>query len=233
MLLATLAIAAQQVSILELGVLVFAKTAGFRHASIEDGKEMFSRLASENAWTLQVTEDADLFVKGLPRAKVVVFLSTTGDVLDDQQQQAFEDWFRQGGGFVGIHAAADTEYDWPWYGQMVGAWFKRHPQIQKAEVVFEDTRHAITKGSPRLTVRNDEWYDYRVNPRGAVYVLASLNPSSYQGSEMLDDHPIMWCHEFQGGRAFYTGFGHTKESYTEPDFVRLVTRAVLWAGRRL
>ncbi|HXH62470.1 MAG TPA: ThuA domain-containing protein [Fimbriimonadaceae bacterium] len=233
MFVAALILATQQVSIPELGVLVFSKTAGYRHASIEDGKKMFIDLASKNAWMLQITEDSDEFVRDLPRAKVVVFLSTTGDILDDQQQKAFEDWYRKGHGYVGIHAAADTEYDWPWYGELVGAWFKRHPQIQKATVVFEDTRHPITKGMPQTMERTDEWYDYRVDPRGAVYVLAHLDPSSYQGSQMPDDHPIAWCHEFDGGRAFYTGFGHTSESYTETAFVKLITNAVLWAGHRI
>jgi type 1 glutamine amidotransferase len=233
MLVAALAFAAQQVSIPELGVLVFSKTAGFRHASIEDGKEMFKKLAEENAWMLDVTEDADEFVRVLPTKRVVVFLSTTGDVLNADQQKAFEAWYRKGGGFVGIHAAADTEYDWPWYGSLVGAWFKSHPAIQKAEVIFEDVRHPITKGMSPSVVRTDEWYDYRANPRGSVYVLAVLNTKTYNGHVMGDDHPITWLHERDGGRSFYTGFGHTAESYTEPLFVGMVTRAVKWAGKKL
>ncbi len=231
MLIAALALAAQQVSIPELGVLVFSKTAGFRHASIEDGKQMFKKLASENAWMLETTEDAEAFVKGLPRAKVVVFLSTTGDVLNDEQQKAFEAWYRKGNGYVGIHAAADTEYGWPWYGSLVGAWFKSHPAIQKANVNMEDTRHATTKGLPNVWPRTDEWYDYRINPRGAVYVLASLDPSSYTGHSMGQDHPIVWCHSFDGGRSFYSGLGHTAESYTEPAFVGMIANAVKWAGK--
>ncbi|MEX2244407.1 MAG: ThuA domain-containing protein [Fimbriimonadaceae bacterium] len=233
MILAALALATQQVSIPELGALVFSKTAGFRHASIENGKQMFKKLAEENAWILDVTEDADEFIRVLPTKRVVVFLSTTGDVLNGEQQMAFEAWYRKGGGFVGIHAAADTEYDWPWYGCLVGAWFKSHPAIQPATVVVEDNRHPVTRGMGATLVRTDEWYDYRINPRGAVYVLASLDTSSYAGHTMGKDHPITWCHEFDGGRAFYTGFGHTAESYTEPLFVGMVTRAVKWAGKKL
>lgn len=214
-------------------MLVFSKTAGFRHGSIENGKQMFKKLAEENAWMLTVTENADEMVSALPRVRVVVFLSTTGDVLNDSQQKAFEEWYRKGNGYVGIHAAADTEYDWPWYGSLVGGYFKSHPAIQKAQVTVEDARHAITKGLPKSMERTDEWYDYRINPRGAVYVLASLVQTSYTGSTMSTDHPIMWLHEFDGGRAFYTGFGHTAESYSEPAFVQIVTRAVKWAGKKL
>lgn len=233
MLLAAFAIASQQVQIPELGVLVFSKTAGFRHESIETGKAMFKKLAEENAWIVDFTEDAHEFTKLVGTKRVVVFLSTTGDILDDDQQKAFEAWYRKGGGFVGIHAAADTEYDWPWYGSLVGGYFKSHPQIQKASVKMEDTRHAVTKGLPTRWERTDEWYDYRINPRGAVYVLASLDTSTYSGHTMGEDHPIMWLHQFDGGRSFYTGFGHTKESYSEPGFVELVKRAVHWAGKRL
>jgi type 1 glutamine amidotransferase len=232
MLSAALLLAAQQVSIPEVGVLVFSKTAGYRHASIEDGKAMFKRLAEENAWTLDVTEDAEEFVRTLPTKRVVVFLSTTGDVLSNEQQQVFEAWYRNGNGYVGIHAAADTEYDWAWYGSLVGAWFKSHPQIQQATIDVEDTRHPITKGLPASWRRSDEWYDYRVNPRGAVYVLASLDTTTYTGHTMGKDHPIVWCHSFDGGRAFYSGLGHTAESYTEPAFVGMIKNAVQWVAKQ-
>jgi cytochrome c len=232
-MLAAALVIAQQAAVPELGVIVFSKTAGFRHESIANGKEMFRRLAEENAWMLDITEDANELMTKLPTKKVVVFLSTTGDVLNDEQQKAFQAWYIRGNGYVGIHAAADTEYNWPWYGSLVGAWFKSHPQIQQATVAIEDTRHPITKGLPMTMQRTDEWYDYKANPRGAVYVLASLDTSSYSGHTMGKDHPIMWCHDFDGGRSFYTGFGHTAESYSEPAFVQLVTKAVYWTAKKL
>ena len=189
---------------------------------------MFKRLFVSTAARRRVS----LIVAVVTILPFAVFFSTTGDVLNDQQQKAFQDWYRKGNGYVGIHAAADTEYGGPWYGSLVGAWFKSHPQIQGATVRFDDTRHPITKGLPVTWQRTDEWYDYRINPRGAVYVLASLDTKSYSNHVMGDDHPITWCHSFDGGRAFYTGFGHTAESYTEPAFVQLVKNAVHWAGKR-
>lgn len=228
-----LALAIQNASVPELGVLVFSKTAGFRHESIADGRLMFSTLGRENAWSLTFTENAIQFINALPKTKVVVFLNTTGDVLDDKQQTEFVKWYKKGGGFVGIHSAADTEHDWPWYGKMVGAYFKTHPAIQNASVVIEDAKHPAMKHLPKTWHRSDEWYDYDANPRKFVKVLARLDPKSYKDSEMDDDHPIVWCQEFEGGRSFYSGLGHTSESYTESEFVTMIRYAVLWAAKKM
>ncbi|MFF7551129.1 ThuA domain-containing protein [Streptomyces canus] len=200
-------------------VLVFSKTAGFRHDSIPDGVAAVKQLGDTGGFTVDATEDANAFTpKNLRRYDAVVFLSTTGDVLDPAQQRAFEGYIRQGGGYVGIHAAADTEYDWAFYGGLAGAYFQSHPAIQPATVVAEDRAHPSTSGLPPTWNRTDEWYNYRSNPRDRAHVLASLDESSYTGGTMNGDHPIAWCQDYQGGRAFYTGLGHTKESYADPAF---------------
>jgi type 1 glutamine amidotransferase len=157
--------------------------------------------------------DAVLF-----RYKVVVFLSTTGDVLDTGEKAAFERYIRSGGGFVGIHSASDTEYGWPWYGRLVGTWFASHPQIQRATIHIPNPDHLSTKGLPALWERTDEWYNFRSNPRGTVQVLATLDEATYSGGAMGADHPIAWCQEIDGGRSWYTAMGHTKEAYAEPLF---------------
>jgi type 1 glutamine amidotransferase len=203
----------------ESRVLVFSKTAGFRHDSIPDGIAAVRELGATNGFTVDATEDAGAFTtKNLARYDAVVFLSTTGDVLDDTQQSAFERYIKRGGGYVGIHAAADTEYDWAFYGGLAGAYFQSHPAIQPATVEVEDRAHPATSGLPKAWDRTDEWYNYRSNPRDRAHVLASLDESSYTGGTMSGDHPIAWCQEYRGGRAFYTGGGHTKESYAEPSF---------------
>jgi len=203
----------------ETRVLVFSKTAGFRHDSIPDGVAAIRELGATGGFAVDATEDASAFTPAnLARYDAVVFLSTTGDVLDDTQQGAFERYIKRGGGYVGIHAAADTEYDWAFYGGLVGAYFQSHPAIQPATVDVEDRAHPATSGLPRAWNRTDEWYNYRSNPRDRAHVLASLDESSYTGGTMNGDHPIAWCQTYQGGRAFYTGGGHTKESYAEPAF---------------
>ncbi|MFF4905726.1 ThuA domain-containing protein [Streptomyces sp. NPDC001260] len=211
-------------------VLVFSKTAGFRHDSIPDGVAAMRQLGSEGGFTVDATEDATAFTaKNLRRYDAVVFLSTTGDVLDAAQQSAFEGYIRQGGGYVGVHAAADTEYDWAFYGGLAGAYFQSHPAIQPATVDVEDRAHPATSGLARTWSRTDEWYNYRSNPRDRAHVLASLDESSYTGGTMNGDHPIAWCQNYRGGRAFYTGGGHTKESYAEPAFRQHLSGGIRWA----
>ncbi|MGW2835365.1 ThuA domain-containing protein [Streptomyces sp. NPDC001286] len=211
-------------------VLVFSKTAGFRHDSIPDGVAAVRQLGSEAGFTVDATEDATAFTaKNLRRYDAVVFLSTTGDVLDAVQQSAFEGYIRHGGGYVGVHAAADTEYDWAFYGGLAGAYFQSHPAIQPATVDVEDRAHPATSGLARTWSRTDEWYNYRSNPRDRAHVLASLDESSYNGGTMNGDHPIAWCQNYRGGRAFYTGGGHTKESYAEPAFRQHLLGGIRWA----
>ena len=200
-------------------VLVFSKTTGFRHDSIPDGIATIRSLGAEYGFAVDATEDAARFTDAaLARYKAVVFLSTTGDVLNAEQKAAFERYIRSGGGFAGIHAASDTEYNWPWYGRLVGAYFASHPQIQRAKVHIADPDHPSTKGLPAIWERTDEWYNFRTNPRGEVHVLATLDETTYTGGKMGADHPIVWCHMMEGGRSWYTAMGHTKESYVEPRF---------------
>jgi type 1 glutamine amidotransferase len=213
----------------DMRVLVFSKTAGFRHASIEAGIKAVRELGQLYHFDVHATEDAAVFNNAnLPKYDAVVFLNTTGDVLDEAQQQAFERYVRRGGGFVGVHSATDTEYDWPWYGRLVGAWFAGHPRIQDAVVVVQNRKHPATRHLPARWQRRDEWYNFRAQPKG-VTVLASLDIDSYEGSTM-DPHPIAWCHEFDGGRAFYTEGGHTKASYSDPAFRQHLVGGIFWAG---
>ncbi len=220
-------------SSVELNVLLFSKTQAYRHESIPDGIAALQQLAVVSSWTLTATEDAAEFTAKLPAADVAVFLSTTGDILDDTEQAAFESFVARGGGFVGIHSATDTEYDWAFYGGLVGAYFREHPAIQEATVRVEDPADPLLAGIPLAWTRTDEWYAFKNNPRPNVKVLLTLDESTYApGTATMGDHPITWSHEYEGGRAFYTALGHTKESYADPLFVQLLGRAIVWAGGR-
>jgi type 1 glutamine amidotransferase len=212
-------------------VLVFSKTAGFRHDSIEAGVEALSEIGDESGFSVTATEDSEIFTSaGLAAFQVVVFLNTTGDVLDDAQQEALEAFIGAGKGFVGVHSAADTEYDWPWYGGLVAAYFDRHPEPQTAVVDVVAPEHPATRGLPARFERFDEWYDYRAVLPSNVTILATVDESSYEGGAMGEPHPIMWAHDYEGGRAVYTGFGHTVESFAEPVMRALLANAVLWAA---
>jgi type 1 glutamine amidotransferase len=213
-------------------LLVFSKTAGYRHAAIPDGVAALKSLGGRSGFEIDATEDAAVFTDDkLKGYAAVVFLCTTGDVLDDAQQQAFERYVRAGGGFVGVHSATDTEYDWPFYGRLVGAYFASHPKgTPTATVRVEDPKHPATAGLPAAWNRVDEWYNFKANPRASVHVLATVDEKSYEGGTMNGDHPVIWYHAFEGGRAFYTALGHTPESYTDPLFLGHLLGGIRYAA---
>jgi glucose/arabinose dehydrogenase/PKD repeat protein len=212
-------------------VLIFSKTEGFRHSSIDEGITAIQQLASANNFTTTATEDASQFTfDNLIQYDAVIFLSTTGDVLNNEQQTAFEQYIQSGGGFVGIHAASDTEYNWPWYGDLVGSYFDSHPPgTPTATIKVADKVHPSTSHLPSLWQRTDEWYNYQDNPRGDVHVLMTLDESTYSGGNMGTDHPIAWMHQFDGGRAWYTGGGHTEASFSEANFLDHILGGIQWA----
>jgi uncharacterized repeat protein (TIGR03806 family) len=214
------------------GILVFSKTNGFRHDSISAGQAMLQALATKNNWPLTTTEDANMFTDSTLEAySVVVWLNTTGDVLNTAQQSAFESFIESGGGYVGIHAASDTEYSWPWYGELVGAYFTAHPQIQNAQLLVEDQTHLSTYHLTSNWQRTDEWYNFQQNPRSNVNVLLSLDEDSYDpGSGAMGDHPIAWYKHIGQGRSFYSGLGHTIASYSEDEFIQHIEGGIAWAG---
>ncbi|MEX2091680.1 MAG: ThuA domain-containing protein [Pirellulales bacterium] len=215
-------------------VLVFSKTAGFRHDSIDEGIAAIQALGAAHDFSVVATEDATAFTgANLAQFEAVVFLSTTGDVLNAAQQTAMENYIHAGGGFVGVHAAADTEYGWSWYGDLMGAYFSSHPAIQQATVVVADHVHGSTAHLPDRWVRTDEWYNYAANPRGDVHVLATLDESTYSGGVGGNggvDHPISWYHYFEGGRSWYTGMGHTASSYAEPLYLEHLLGGIQFAA---
>jgi cytochrome c len=218
-----------------LGVLVFTKTTGYRHESIPDGIAALSSLANERDWRLTATEDAATFSDaGLAPFDVVVFLSTTGDVLGEPEEAALERFVRAGRGFAGIHSASDTEYEWAWYGALVGAYFRTHPEIQSATLRVEQASHPAVSALPALWTRTDEWYAFQTNPRANVNVLLTVDESSYTpgAGSMGADHPMAWYHEYDGGRSFYTALGHTSESYTDPLFIAHLVGGIEWAAGR-
>ena len=204
-------------------VLVFSKTAGFRHSSIPNGIAAIRKLGQENGFAVDATEDAGAFTqKNLARYSAVVFLSTTGDVLNPAQQDVFERYIQAGGGYVGVHSATDTEYDWPWYGRLAGAYFNGHPgnpNVRKGSYRVLDSTHVSTQGLPTHFEREDEFYNFKsIDP--TIHVLIEIDEKSYEGGTNGDHHPMSWYHDFAGGRAWYTNMGHTEATYTEPLFLQ-------------
>ena len=211
-------------------VLVFSRTKGFRHASIPDGVAAVQALGAAHGFAVEATEDATAFSdQSLARFAAVVFMSTTGDVLDSAQQAAFQRYIRGGKGFVGVHAASDTEYDWPWFGQLVGAYFKSHPAVQVAKLDVRDRTHLATKCLPAVWNRRDEWYDFRAQPPADAKILLTIDETSYTGGTMGAVHPMAWSRTFDGGRTVYSELGHTSEGFKEQAYLDHLAGGILWA----
>ena len=224
----------QPASSQDFRVLVFSKTAGFRHDSIPRGVELIRTLGASHGFGVDHTEDGSRFTRrALARYRVVVFLNTTGDVLGRRQQAAFEAYVRRGGGWVGVHAAADTEYGWPFYGQLLGgAWFLGHPAIQGATLEVDGTPHPSTRHLPAAFSFTDEWYNFQHNPRCCARILLTIDESSYDpGAGAMGDHPVAWYRFVAKGRAWYTNPGHRVETYEDPSFVAHLLGGIRWAAR--
>jgi type 1 glutamine amidotransferase len=217
--------------------LVFSKTQGFRHQSIPEGVSALKKLGSKHRFQVYATEDAEAFTKeSLAKYDVIIMMSTTGNIFNDAQKEAFEEFVRSGKGVVGIHSATDTEYNWAWYNKMMGGQFNHHPQQQTARLKVVDQNHPATYHLNENWLRTDEWYEYK-NFNQEVNILVQLDETSYdvgtkdgQKAGMGEVHPIAWYHEFESGRVFYTGLGHVEEAFEDPDFLDHVYGGIWYAA---
>jgi len=225
-----------------LHVLVFSKTNEYRHEAIPEGIKAFMELGEKNGWSVISTEDSTLFKRNyLKQFDVIVFLLTGGDILNKKQRMAFQHYIQSGGGLVTVHTGTYTLQDWPWFNRLIGGSFTAHPPEQTATLFIEDRNHPSTSFLPdSVWYWNDEWYSYEGNPRKNARVLISVDESTYnieddrwfKGVNMrMGDHPVVWCHENEGGRVFQTALGHSPDAYRDPLFRQHLTGAVLWAGR--
>src|SRR4051812_33249161 len=193
-------------------VLVFSLTKGFHHESIPNGIAAIQKLGQENGFDVDTTTNPEMFNDStLKKYSAVIFLSTTGDVLNYRQEAAFERYIQAGGGYVGVHAATDTEYDWGWYGRLAGAWFYDHPgihdkspNVQPGVLNVVDNNNPATKHLPKVWKHTDEFYSFKKALAPDVHVLVTVDESSYTGGKRMGFHPMVWYHDFDGGRSFYT-----------------------------
>ncbi len=210
-------------------VLIFSKTNGYHHASIATGTATIRKLGEENGFAVDTTVDSTWFRKKiLKKYAAIIFLSPTGKVFGPEEETALQDYVHSGRGVVGIHAAADCEYNWQWYGDLIGGYFKSHPKQQEAKFIIDDKDNAATKGLPDPLTHFDELYNYKYyNPD--IKVLIKLDETSYTGGANGDNHPIAWYHEFEGGRSFYTGLGHTDQCWADPLFQHHLLAGIKYA----
>jgi type 1 glutamine amidotransferase len=223
------------------GVLIFSKTNGFRHSSIEAGIQAITGACVQKGWQVYATENGAIMDPQYLRSfKVIVFLSTTGNILNRHQKHAFENFIENGGGYVGIHSASDTEHEWHWYGQLIGTFFSSHTlfpeHTPKGTLLTENRNHLATKDLPAHWTKEDEWYNFKQNVRGKkdFEVLVSVQPNSYKTwwpAQMKGDHPISWTHQLKNGRMFYTAIGHTSETFNDTNAMKHIMGGIEWAGK--
>lgn len=222
----------QEKKALPVNILLYSKTKAFRHECIEVGREALQRYFLPYGISMTMTEDSSVFTaEGLKAFDVVMFFQTTGNVLDSAQEIAFQNFIKSGKGYVGVHAASDTEYNWPWYGQLVGTYFDNHPDVQEHVIEKVDTSHMSCKHLPARWKRVDECYNFKFLPNN-VNVLLTADESTYQGGQHGNIHPMSWYHTYDGGRSFYTALGHTVESYLDTLFLEHVRQGVVWASNK-
>lgn len=221
-------------------VLLFTKTDGFHHESIQEGVAAVRQLAARHTFAVDWHENASIFTdEGLKKYQCIIFLNTTANILNEEQQSAMERFIKGGKGFVGVHSATDTEYDWPWYNQMIGMMFKIHPAQQTAYLNIMNTDFPGMQGWPKKMLWTDEWYDFKeILAKDLTYLIKidekTYNPYAKWGNNeskgMGDFHPIAWYHNYDGGRAFYTGLGHIGLVYSEPLFLEHLYGGIYWAA---
>jgi uncharacterized protein len=219
-------------------VLIFSHSTGYRHASIEPGIAAITALGERAGYVMSASEDPDIFSDaGLAPFDAIVLLSIStrhsdpsSEFFTGTRREAFENFVHRGGGVVGIHAASDSHYNWPWYGQMIGGWFDHHPPgTPEGQIRVVDADHPATRGMPATATRTDEWYYIRdLDPN--VRLLVTYDPASI-GQPEPGPNPLSWAHEFEGGRVFYTAMGHTSESYAEPLFLNHIAGGLAWVLR--
>jgi type 1 glutamine amidotransferase len=218
--------------------LVFSKTKGFRHQSIPDGVVALKKLARDHQFSVYSTEDADIFTdEKLKEFDVIILMSTTGTIFNEEQKAAFQRFVQSGKGIVGIHSATDTEYEWPWYTKLIGAQFKNHPHIQSVRLHVIDRLHPATYHLPEKWLWTDELYAFK-NFNDEVRVLITADETSYEVGYpgrpvegMGEFHPMAWTHEYDGGRIFYTALGHTDWAFLNENFLQHIYGGIWYAAK--
>ena len=211
-------------------VLVISETKGWVHDSIESGIDLIENIGDKNNFNVYHSDNSKVITsENLIEFNSIIFLNTTGDILSKNEQNVMEQFIKSGKGYVGVHSASDTEYEWQWYGDLVGAYFRNHSDVVDGKIFTVDNSHKITEHlNPEWNIE-DEWYNFDYISEN-INVLLKLDETSYEGGEHPDYHPITWYHEYDGGRSFYTALGHTTEVFKDERFINLLEKGILYAS---
>lgn len=236
-LLCSSSLSAQQFS-----ALLVVQTAGWQHESTFSAIPALEKMAARHSFRLDLKQRAMPINDGmLKQYDVIIFVNTTGDIFNDEEQAAMERFIQSGKGWVGVHAASDTEYDWKWYTDMVGHMFKIHPHVQTGMVDVHDNSFPGLEGWPKRKMWTDEFYEYLDGTRNPdINYLITVDESTYDTEAKWGDnvsrghgdfHPMSWYRDYDGGRAWYTNFGHVPSVFEDPDFLQHLYGGIWWAAR--
>jgi type 1 glutamine amidotransferase len=224
----------------QFNALLITKTRGYHHESINTAIPAIQKLGKRHHFGVDVFQNAMKLTDNLlEKYAVIIMVNTSGDIFDDEEQAAFERFIQSGKGYVGVHAASDTEYGWEWYTKLVGYMFKIHPQIQTAMLDVVEPNFPGLEFWPKRILWTDEWYEFKekLNPR--LKYLITIDENTYDpraqwgdniGNGMGGFHPISWYHDYDGGRSFYTALGHMPTIYGEKKFLDHVFGGIYWAA---
>ena len=231
--------------------LLITETAGWHHESISNGIFALNELAEVHNFELIRQQNAvKITEESLKNIDVVIFLSTTANIFEEDEQKAFEKYIQSGKGYVGIHAASDTEYDWAWYTKLVGRMFHIHPAQQTAKLNIINHNFPGLEHFPKSLLWTDEWYEFSEEKVNDLNYLISVDESTFNpvvtwtnagtdkngnkidviGKGMGKFHPISWYHEFDGGRSFYTALGHIEKVYENQWFLEHLYGGIYYAA---
>ena len=241
MLLALMLFNSVMVNAEQFNVLLITRTMGWHHESINEAVDAFRKLATKHHFKLTWEENVDLVIteQKLQDFDVLVFLLTSGDILNPTQQQAVQNFIQSGKGFVGVHSASDTEYDWPWYNGLVGHMFHIHPVIQTGNLRVHSRKFPGLERMPDSLWWTDEWYQFGPAQSKNLNYILTVDENSYdpiadwgekKGNGMGKFHPIAWYQEYDGGRSFYTGLGHLPAAYSDRLLMEHIYGGLFWAA---
>ncbi|MGK9369767.1 TonB family protein [Melioribacter sp. Ez-97] len=216
----------------KIKMLVFYRASGYVHESTETAIDMFCKLADTYKFSIDCSDDSTkINTDNLKNYDLLVFLNTSGDILDEKGKKALVEFSKSGKGFVGIHSAAATLENWDWYCNFIGACFDDHPEIQDAVIRVKDRDHLSTKHLPDSLVWRDEWYNWKKLPENAD-ILLTVDENTYKGGKHGDFHPVSWCKEINKFRVWYTALGHLPEHYTDQNFIKHIVGGIYWAANK-
>lgn len=220
-------------------ILVYTKNGkGYVHQNIAASVVALKKLGNENNWIVDVSDNPSVMTNEiLAKYDCLVFSNTNNEIFDtEEQRQAFKDYMHHGGAFVGIHSASGSERNWPWFTALVGGMFKKHPAFQTFDVKVVNKKHLSTKMLPEIWTKEDEcYYLQELNPAIQVLLAADLrtvkdeNKATYPGRIFGDYFPLAWCHEYEGGRVFFTALGHDAKDYSDSVYLEHLEGGILWA----